>query len=377
MNKLKILMVDPWKNHYISGLVEELSINNEVTLYTNYHFDVLVKNSKIIKKFFKYSEQIKKNVFRKIIRGLEYVLTYISLVKHIKKSDYTVIHFQWLLYYKIDLYFLKKIRKTKRKLVLTAHNVTPHTNQGKHITNLRKIYSIFDTILVHGEAIKQEFGLLFPEYISKVRIQFHGIYKNQSSSYDINLVNPNLHGLIKSVNKVFIMFGNIFYNKGFDRVIEIWKSKNIVHDSTLIIAGKIVQPYTELESQMHYILNDKSIVYIPSYIEENTLRFLIDASDCILLPYRHASMSGVIFTAAAMKKTVLATKTGAIAEYLDSKNSFIIENSDLDLLNTLERINAQIDKSILKSMGTDLSEYINLNYSWEKICLNLIKYYKE
>ncbi len=370
-------MIDPWKNHYISGLVEELSINNDVTLFTNRYFDYHNSNTKIIKKFFKYSEKIKRGIIRKIVRGLEYVCAYISLLKYIKKGDYSIIHFQWLLFYKIDIHYLKKIRKTNRKLVLTAHNVTPHTNETKHIEDLREIYSIFDIILVHGEAIKQEFGLLFPEYISKVKIQFHGTYKYQDSSYDINLVTPFLQKLFISKCKVFIMFGNIFYNKGFDRIIEMWKLKNIVRDSILIVAGKIVQPYIELESQMHYILNDRSIIYIPSYIDENTLRFLIDTSDCILLPYRHASMSGVVFTAAAMKKTVLTTKTGAIPEYLDNKNSFIVENSNLELLNTLEKIVSSIEKEKLKSMGEDLSDYINKSYSWEKICLNLIKYYKE
>jgi len=104
------------------------------------------------------------------------------------------------------------------------------------------------------------------------------------------------------------------------------------------------------------------------------LKFLVDRSQIIVLPYRHASMSGVIFTAAEFRKPVLATKTGAIQEYLhDGENCFLVENRDELFLEKLNHVVRNVQRETLTRMGLNLYEQIRKNYSWAEIGKTLVE----
>ena len=152
-------MIDPWGinniSYYTNGLCSGLSNLVELDLFTNYYYrNTSGMNYKIESIFFKQSEDMKKGMKRNIIRSLEYIRSYWKIVNVLEKGEYDIIHIQWLLLYKFDKHFLKKIKKRCKKLILTAHNVIPHVNGDKYIKTLREIYGIFDLIVLHGEGIK-------------------------------------------------------------------------------------------------------------------------------------------------------------------------------------------------------------------------------
>ncbi len=377
---MKIMMIDPWGtgNHayYLTGLCKYISKYVELTLVTNCYFhNKNYTDYTIIPIFFKKSENMKQSKLRKVIRGIEYIWAYGRVIKELKKNRYDIVHIQWLLQYKTDIYFLKKIKKYCKKIVYTAHNVLPHINGTEYISDLRVIYNLVDKIVLHGEGTKKEFESLFCQFEDKVIIQRHGTYLNQKTEYDTGSINMKIVAKVDKCRKIFIFFGNIFFNKGVDRIAEIWLhhfKKN--HDQLLIIAGKKNGEYKELDLLEEEIKNCENIMYIDRYVEDNLLNYLIDKSDIIILPYRHASMSGVIFTAAEFKKTVLCTNTGAISEYIVAgENSFVVENDDEKIYEKLKFISNQISKEILKDMGIKLHDYIELNYSWASIGEKLVK----
>jgi len=163
---LEVFIQDPWgirgPGAYTYSLCNALAKHGlDVRLITNqyYEYDEL-SNFEIIKIFFRYSEKMKYSKFRKMIRGIEYIMNMTRLLHIYINEKPDIIHIQWLLLYQFDFFWLKilkfMLRKSKTKLVLTAHNVLPHVNGYRYRKILMKIYSQFDAIIVHDEVLKAQ-----------------------------------------------------------------------------------------------------------------------------------------------------------------------------------------------------------------------------
>ena len=161
------------------------------------------------------------------------------------------------------------------------------------------------------------------------------------------------------------------YNKGVDRLIKAWAE---IGDRSclLIIAGQKIGRYKELEDLESLVSTLDNILYIDHFIEDNLLNYFLSSVDCVLLPYRHASMSGVIFSAAQFRKAILCTDVGALSEYvLNGKTGFVINNTDESLKNALIELIYTVSKEELKKMGEANFHYVNREFNWDKIAKDL------
>jgi len=376
---MKVMMVDPWGTynmyHYTNGLCESIARHVDLALWTNYYFPQENDFSYPIKRiFFKKSEKMRPGCTRNFVRIYEYYSAYSVLLRELKKNRYDLVHIQWFLHYKSDLVFLSLIKRLCPRIVYTAHNVLPHRNGKKHYADLYKIYSKVDKVLVHGERIKQEFTGFFKDFKDKVAIQRHGTFTDQDRCYDRDLVSAEIIAKLKASEMIFIFLGNIFYNKGVDRLAKIWLDNfKDLPQYLLIIAGRKDNSYRELLEVEPDLVTCSNILYIDHFVEDNLLNYLLDHSQLVLLPYRYASMSGVVFTAAAYKKPVLSTRTGAIEEYLiDDENCFLVNNCNEEFAVKLIYISNNISSEELARMGVNLHEHLKDNYSWANIGKHLV-----
>ncbi|MFZ3371670.1 MAG: glycosyltransferase family 4 protein [Desulfitobacteriaceae bacterium] len=372
MTEIKIMMIDPWGINnislYINGLCSGISKYVDLTLITNYYYKTTTDAKyNIMPIFFRVSEKMSSGKLRKIIRGIEYIYSYKKIIKELKKNRYDIVHIQWLLQYKTDIHFLKRIKRYCKKIVYTAHNVVPHTNSDRYIDNLRTIYGLVDDIILHGEGVREEFESLFGEFKNKVIIQ--GMARmSQSTQYNTYSIKHEIIDKVEKYERVFLFFGNIFYNKGVDRLAKIWLENFNNSDQFLIIAGRKNTEFKELDVLEADINKCNNILYINKYIEDNLLNYLINKSDIILLPYRHASMSGVVFTAAEFKKTVLCTDVGSLVEYItNNEDGFVVESTDELLCEKMKYISSEVTKEELADMGKKLNRNITDKFSWDRI----------
>lgn len=374
---MNVVMIDPWGNGnlelYTNGLCEGLSKNIDLTLFTNSQNGSDSDRFKTHKIFFHKSQNMKNGKLRKIVRGLEYISSYLKIFRFLSKNRADVIHIQWLLMYRLDALFLKIMKKKCDKIIYTAHNVLPHINGKKAQNHMNQIYGIVDKIVLHGKKIEKEFLGLFPDFEKKVIIQKHGVYFNQNTLYKEEEIEEKIISKVAQYDKILIFFGFIFYNKGIDRLIKIWMENYKDSNHLLVVAGKVNEEYKEYTEAIELISDESNILLINRFIEENLLNFLVTQADIIVLPYRHASMSGVVFTASEFRKTILSTDVGSISEYLiNEENAFIINNDDEILKEKLDKVLNELSKVELKLMGDKLNESISKNYSWEEISINLI-----
>ena len=162
-----------------------------------------------------------------------------------------------------------------------------------------------------------------------------------------------------------------------DRLIEIWEHNNNLQNSLLIIAGKETETNKEFLETYSFLKKDvqkyNNIFITERRINDDEANFLLSRANIVVIPYRHASMSGVVFTAADFAIPIIATNTGAIGEYLNNTpGAFVCDNNKKALEETIINCLCYIDNGRLKELGKQYKEYIYHEFSWDTIVQKLI-----
>lgn len=362
---MKVVLVDPMGIAYGAELARGLCGRVDLTYVTKKN-SVEKEDIKADTKYWFFGSS-KSGKIARFTKGMGYIFAYVRLLMYIYRHSVEVVHIQWLSVPKIDNFFLKKLQSTKVKLVLTAHNVLPHRNSQKHIETCRAQYSYFDKIIIHGDSIKDEFLGYFPEYENKLSVVRHGIFDSLSTQVDTECVHAKLVEQINRAKKVGIFFGNMFPNKGVAELVSYWLANYSNNpEYFLIVVGKKDPAYIELSRLEPQIKCCENIFYKPQIIEEIELNTYIDMSNIVLMPYKHASMSGIVFKAAVLDRTVLSTDTGSIREYVDETCAFMASNLDT-FFKTMDDIFLSLPTEKMTVMGVELGKHIRAEYSWDKI----------
>lgn len=376
---MKVLLIDPWginnTSEYLNGLISGLSSRVDLSVFTNVYFEKYVDATASINRvFFKKSEKMMPSRYRTIVRGLEYLKGYSKVLKELKKEHYDVVHINWLLNYKLDIRFLKRIKKYCPKIVYTAHNVLPHVDGESSRLELKEIYSIVDVIIIHGHTIKSELIKEFPETEAKVYIQKHGCILKAPDSISVDVLPGSIKNAILSGKKIFVACGAVFPNKGIDRLANIWLKTFTQNEAYLIIGGRQMSAYPEYERLKPLMQASENVILLDGFIEDDVLNCIFENCTAIVLPYRHASMSGIVFSAAQYAKPILCTNVGALVEYLKPDvDSLVCANDDTALEELIKKA-VNMDDKTLKAMGEKLKDHIQTECDWDNICAGIVRY---
>jgi glycosyltransferase involved in cell wall biosynthesis len=225
---------------------------------------------------------------------------YIKLAWVLRKYD--VIHLtNFPYYYEFFLYFLRK------KIVLTVHDPIPHSTSACNTRQIKFNRKLGFCLLKHFIILNHKQK---DECIRINKLQNKRIYESKLGSYDyLNIY--NIDNSKQNTNKKYILFfGQIASNKGLDillpAMLEFHKSMPDIH---LIIAGKgefafDIKPFAQLDY----------IEIRNRFIPDDELADLIQNSLFVVCPYKDATQSGVVMSAFAFNKPVVATNVGGFPE---------------------------------------------------------------
>ncbi|MHC2995796.1 MAG: glycosyltransferase family 4 protein [Candidatus Atribacteria bacterium] len=389
---MKVFVQDPWgirgPGVYTYSLCDALHKKNmNLTLITNcyYEYDKL-SNFKVNKIFFKYSENIKSSIIRKVVRSLEYCFTMLNLVNKYSKESPDIIHIQWLLRrYQFEYLWLKmlryQLRKGNTKIILTAHNILPHINGCKHKNILEKVYSQFDGIIVHSEVMKSQMLKIFgvKAKVWSICVIPHGAEDKLFEKVDENILNAyrNKIKLLKSKDHNFLFAGVINENKGLDVLLKAWGEHiNKYPNDKLYIIGK---PTYNINNELEIIKKyHSSIISSLEYKSDEELLAYYLECDFVILPYKEASQSGVLLTALTLGKPVIATKVGALPEVVSEvQGGYIVAPNDALLLSNTINKASNISKEELIKWSSSIRKKTSEKYSWDDIANQTIDFYKK
>ncbi|OGK64994.1 hypothetical protein A2313_02735 [Candidatus Roizmanbacteria bacterium RIFOXYB2_FULL_41_10] len=309
----------------------------------------------------------------------------IEIVDYVKKHGIKVIniHIGTTVKRKISYFmtFLKYAKENSNlKFVFTLHDVFPFDEDRKLTKLLASFYSMADHLTVGNEFEHKKLIRYFKIPERKISIIPHGIYDLfDNNTYSKNLSRSYL-GIPSNVNSL-LFFGFLREYKGFDYLIKAakilkQKKQNFV---VYVASGLKYTPRDLVKKYLKMIkklgLEDRFILNL-NYLDTSDVEAVFKASDLVVLPYTHASQSGVMMMAFGFKKPVIITDTFADKHWVNNKAGLVAKSKDSSDL--AKKISLMLkDKEQLIKMGAYGYKYSEDNLNWDKIAKMYFDVYKK
>ena len=169
-----------------------------------------------------------------------------------------------------------------------------------------------------------------------------------------------------------LFFGLIRDYKGLDMLLEAWKMWN-PENRKLLIAGEF---YTSREKYISLIeqldLKDRVVLH-DHFIADEDVRYYFSASDCLVLPYRSATQSGVTQIAYNFSLPMLVTNVGGLPEIVpDGRVGLVCEPTVEGIIEGLKRVYSE---NVLPGLIANFPEE-RKRFSWAAMCDKLLEVYQ-
>lgn len=198
----------------------------------------------------------------------------------------------------------------------------------------------------------------------------HPMFENFGTKVERELACEKIN--ISPDEKYTLFFGLIRDYKGLDMLLEAWKRWNPEHRK-LLIAGEF---YTAREKYISLIeqlgLQDRVVLH-DRFIADDDVRYYFSAADCLVLPYRSATQSGVTQIAYNFSVPMLVTNVGGLPEIVpDGKVGLVCKPTVEDIVEGLNRVYAE---GVLPSLIANFPEE-KKRFSWATMCDKLLEVYQ-
>jgi glycosyltransferase involved in cell wall biosynthesis len=230
----------------------------------------------------------------KLAQHVPDMLTYEGVAR-----DADLVHFQWLTLPGIDARVLPD-----RPIVLTAHDLLPREPRPGQLRAQRRVLRRVDAVIVHseyGRAALVEAAGLDPGAVHVIR---HGAFTHLTTldgSLPPELVAP-------LTRPVVLCFGLIRPYKGLETLLEAWRG---VADAELWVVGRP----RGVDVATLAATAPPSVRFVTRFVSDGEVAALFRAAAVVVLPYTGGGdFSGVLATALAFGKPILASDVGGFAE---------------------------------------------------------------
>ncbi|MBP2283101.1 glycosyltransferase involved in cell wall biosynthesis [Flavobacterium sp. CG_23.5] len=302
-------------NHTIFKLKDGFALDG---IYTFDSIKDKIENIKLFEHYFAGCQSVHFVFFPPKI-GMNIVRITRALFKQLKHIKPQIIHFDDMFGRMLAFALLLK----NRKIVLNVHDPVAHSGeQNWGYVIMRKF--LFSKIAAFAT---------FSEYS---RLLFEKVFHPTVPVADLRLVPYYSYGAIGTKKipeldklpneKLLLFFGRLSPYKGIDELLSAF-SKVIQKypDIKLVIAGNGNYSY-QLPDEL---VGSSSLITINRFIDDSEIKSLFEQADVLICPYRDATQSGVLMTAAAFKTPVIVSNVGALSEYIkDGGNGYVYDLKD-------------------------------------------------
>lgn len=254
---------------------------------------------------------------------------------------------------KSTLFLYYTLKKWRNKL-LTIHDVIPHSKKSFLRNVISSLYvNSFKNLLAMSKSQGMKLKNLHTN--KNIFISRLGIYDFLNYCH----IGKNKYG------KYILFFGRIDAYKGVDILIQAFLNSSLpLMGYKLIIAGKgnICFP------------KDKNIIEINRYITNDELATLINHCEYVVLPYRSVTQSGVLMSAFAFNKFVVASNIGDFMSEITPQTGILAKAGDVKELQVALEDAIALDKSISK-LYIEKQYMNNGDRSWNTIAKKLYNIY--
>jgi glycosyltransferase involved in cell wall biosynthesis len=216
---------------------------------------------------------------------------------HARDAD--LVHFQWLTVPMLDAALLPH-----RPRVLTVHDPPPASGIGH--AGWRAAAGRMDALVSHSAAGADGVAETLGVDRDRIRVIRHGAFDYLTRITDRLRLPAELAG---AEGPVVLCFGLIRPYKGIDVLVEAFRD---LEHAELWVVGRAmmdISPLRELAARCR-----STVRFVPRFITDPEIPALFERADLVVLPYREADQSGVLYTALAFGKPIVATAVGGFTD---------------------------------------------------------------
>jgi len=368
--------------HYVWNLARELGRRGvEVTIATAAEYELDDKVSSLPPSV-SIERVMSRGAFRlrgrlpyrtlRMLKGVEFFTDAATILALVRRTNPDLVHVHCT--NSIVVWLLLWLRLTRRPIVYTVHDVTPHERSIVDKPLYRTIYALSDHLIAHSDEDRRrllaEFRLC-PEMISVIPHGEYSFFDDASpleSTGDRGRAAARGRMGIDAGAPVALFFGFIREYKGLDILLDAWPAVLAAcPEARLVVAGdpaRLADAERErLEAQAKSLGAVTELGYIPF---DRVPEFFVLA-DVLVLPYRRISQSGVLFLSFAQGVPVVATRVGAFPEVIrDGENGILVApERPAELAEALARVLADAPlRARLAEAGARTAREL---FSWETI----------
>ena len=312
---VRIAYVDPQSYHglakydagYLRGL-RDAGFDGELLFYCSKLFEEPAPKGVALRPIFSYNRKR-----FAALKAFSYIRSMVSIVIDSFLARADVYHFQWFKLPPIDYLFVLVMRKLAHvRVVMTAHNVAPHGDEGGDHRWLGLLYRSVDAVIVHNEKTAQEIAERFSVALARISVLRHGPIKTEARGRTRHRKRIEAFAATRDLRFLFIGRGSRY--KGLDVLLEAWVRfvKVAPGKPGLIVIGEVDDELTELTARV--AREEETVLLINEYVSDADLYHAMRNTDVAVLPHRRISQSGALLTALAQRIPVLVSRLPGLVE---------------------------------------------------------------
>jgi len=277
--------------------------------------------------------------------------------------DADVVHYQWLTVPALDPLLLPR----RRPRLLTAHYILPPRPSRRQVAEARHAFGAMDAVVAHSEhgaaRLRSEIGI----DPARVHVIPHGAFDYLTRLPEESPLPAELEG---AEGPVILFFGLLRPYKGLDTLLRAFRR---VKGAELWIVGNPrmdVAPLRALAAEA-----PGRVRFVTRFVEDAELPAIFRRADVVVLPYRDAEHSGVLYTGLAFGKPLVLSAVGGFPEVGEQGAARIVPPEDpAALAASLSEL--VTDESARAELATAAQRAAAGPYSWDAVATQTLALYE-
>lgn len=213
----------------------------------------------------------------------------------------------------------------RKKIAFVCHNVLPHEKRFGDLLFTKMALGSGSFIMTFSKAEAETGRTLFPDFrpeqIRSTPLPVYECYDEFTSGAQAAREELGI-----DAKKLLLFIGLIREYKGVDVLLNAMPA--IIRrdpEIKLVIAGEFYDGQEKYEKLIDELGLRAHVIVRPKFVPSHEIGLYLAAADLNVLPYRHATQSGILVTAYAHGCPVLVTRVGGLAEVVDDgKSGFVV-----------------------------------------------------
>jgi glycosyltransferase involved in cell wall biosynthesis len=281
-----------------------------------------------------------------------------------REVDADVVHYQWLTMPSLDA----RLLPSHRPRLATAHYILPPHPSRRQVAAARRLFGRMDAAVAHSEhgaaRLRDEVGI----DAARVHVIPHGAFDYLTDLPEEKPLPPELEG---SEGPVILFFGLLRPYKGLDALLTAFRE---VEGAELWIVGNPrmdVEPLRRLAAEA-----PGRVRFVTRFVDDAEIPPIFRRADLVVLPYRDAEHSGVLYTALAFGKPLVLSAVGGFPEVAATGAARLVAPDDTGALAAaLSELVA--NPSARERLAAAAREAATGPYSWDAAAAQTLALYEE